>query len=248
MTAGRHDAAPRSARARLFAPLDPPWDPARLRGPRCAAIADLAARFPAGALPSASELDRGLRDLLAPAGLALVAAEPARARDDRYELRCAEQGQIPCRPGSLHDVCNALSWAAFPRAKQRSTARIAERLRRQLEAGPLLPGARDREHDRLALIDEGGLLALLGPTPLVVVVGHAIWQHEAQGVRAVRAARAELPRRAAQPEPTEASAVRAEIDEAWYELLATSQTLEAGMGQRAGVEPEDGELWRTPTP
>lgn len=185
--------------------------------------------------------------MLAPAGLMLVAAAPPRGRDDRYELSCAERGQIPCRPGSLHDVCNALSWAAFPRAKQRSTARIAERLRRQLEAGPLLPGARDREHDRLALIDEGGLVALLGPTPLVVVIGHAIWQHEAQGVRQVRAARAELPRRACEPGPADAASVRSEIDQAWCELIATAQTLEAGMGQRPGVEPRDGELWRALT-
>lgn len=231
----------------MLAPLDPPWDPARLRGPRCAAIADLAARFPAGALPSAAELDRGLRELLAPAGLALIAAAPPAGRDDRYELRCAELGQVPCRPGSLHDVCNALSWAAFPRAKRRSTARIAERLRQQLEAGPLLPGARDREHDRLALLDEGGLLALCGSTPLVVVVGHAIWQHEAQGVRQVRAARAELPRRRRDaPDGLDVAAVRAEIDEAWCELVASAEALELGMGRRAGVEPEEDELWRAP--
>ena len=230
------------------------WQPRALQGPRFAAIADLAARFPAGRLPTVAELDATLRDRLAPAGLSLVESAPAPGRrkgargrnpDDIYEIHCARTAQVPCRPDDLHDVFNALSWAAFPTAKWKLTTRIAQLQLAALAAGRGLPRARDREHDRLALLDEGGVIELrCSDGALAVVVGHAIWQHAAMAGVAVRAAKVELPapadvRRAG----ADADQVRAAIDAGWAELVAHPERLHERMTGRAGVVLEDDALW-----
>lgn len=247
------------------------WQPQALQGPRFAAIADLAARFPAGRLPTVAELDHGLRDLLAPAGISLVESRPApqrRRRQDRgradkpsagavashrspldiYEIRCAETGQVPCRPDNFHDVWNALSWAAFPRAKWQLTRRIAALQQRALASGQGLPRARDREHDRLALLDEGGVLELdCADGALAVVVGHALWQHAALASGQIRAAKVCLPAPSGMRRSCASlGEVRAAVDGAWTELVATPQRLHDAMAGRAGVLVDDDELWSAP--
>lgn len=233
--------------------------------PWLAAVADLLARWPAGALPPLAELQAGLRDHLAPHGLALVAplAAPRRRKrrpagtdasaapdlDPRtiYELRIADTGEIPTRPDNLHDLCNALSWAAFPRAKWALTRRIAELQRARLDATGRLPAARDREHDRLALLDEGGLLSLTGSEGTrAVLVGHALWQHAALGHREVRAAAVHLPQPAPPWSRASCAEVRAAVDAAWLALVTSPETLAAAMGERAGVFVDDAALWRAP--
>jgi len=100
--------------------------------------------------------------------------EPPRARKRRrrgavdpgtlYDARIVD-GWVPTRADNLHDFCNALVWATFPRAKrafhQRQHGAIAARLS---ELGPRLkslPNARTRELDGLAMLDEGGILLLV---------------------------------------------------------------------------------------
>jgi hypothetical protein len=83
-----------------------------------------------------------------------------RTADELYDGRIA-QGAVPTRARSWHDLLNALVWATFPRSKRalhgRQHALLAART-----AGPFarLPGARTREQDCLALVDEGGVLLL----------------------------------------------------------------------------------------
>ena len=81
---------------------------------------------------------------------------------DLYDGRIVEEGWVPTRPGSWHDFLNMLVWAAFPEAKWQLHARqhraVSARLGASDAAGPLtLPGARTREQDALALLDEGGV-------------------------------------------------------------------------------------------
>ncbi len=248
----------------MAALVDAPVWPASLReDPYFAAVRDLLARFPPGVLPSVEALQHGLAPYLEPHDLRLVCAVPAPRRkkakkaadaEDRkepqaafdplaiYELRLAETGEISTRPGNLHDVCNALSWAAFPRAKWALTRRIAELQRAQVAATGALPSARTREHDRLALLDEGGLIRL---GDVGIVVGHALWQHAALGHRQSRAAVVEFP---APAQPLESpAAVRAAVDEAWRGLVLDPEALHAAMAARAGEGIEERALWRAPS-
>lgn len=233
----------------MSALVDAPVWPASLReDPRFAAVRDLLALFPPDVLPSVEALQSALAPYLAVHQLRLIAAAPAPRRkkaafDPRsiYELRLAETGEIATRPGNLHDVCNALSWAAFPRAKWALTRRIAELQRAQLSATGALPSARTREHDRLALLDEGGLLRL---GDAGVIVGHALWQHAALGHRASRAAVVAFP---APPQPLDSpAALRAAADAAWRSLVTDPAALHAAMAERAGELIDEDQLWRAP--
>ncbi|MEZ4360675.1 MAG: DUF3025 domain-containing protein [Kofleriaceae bacterium] len=233
------------------------WPTRPFEDPRLAAVADLIARWPGGPVPTRAALQEGLRAHLAPAGLTLVEPAPRPRRRAAelpgaiYEQRIAATGEIPTRPGDLHDAFNALAWAAFPAAKLALTTRIAALQRARLGADGRQPGARDREHDRLALLDEGGLILLDdGAGPRGVVVGHAIWQHAALGHRDVRAAAVALPalERGARWRWGDATpeAVRARVDAAWRALVTSPERLHAAMAARAGQVIDDGALWRSP--
>jgi len=94
--------------------------------------------------------------------------EAARSYDGSITLR----GVVPSREGSLHDLMNALAWAAFPHSKRAIHARQLAALVNEVEEGSLaLPGRRSRLRDRLSMLDEGGVL-LCDPHPLVL--GHAV--------------------------------------------------------------------------
>lgn len=86
-----------------------------------------------------------------------------------YDARIAKEGCVPTRPGSWHDLMNALVWATFPLAK-----RALHRRQHELVV-PALPGEsvrRPRELDALALLDEGGLV-LTTDAPLPVLADRA---------------------------------------------------------------------------
>ena len=75
--------------------------------------------------------------------------------ESMYDARIAREGCVPTRPGSWHDLMNALVWATFPLAKR------ALHARQHGLVVPALPGEsvrRPRELDALALLDEGGLV------------------------------------------------------------------------------------------
>lgn len=186
-----------------------------MRGPWFGPVAAPAAALAAfGEWPTVAELDRALAPWLRVAGVRLVpaavpAARAGEAAAEVYELRIADDGEVPTRAASWHDLLNALQWAAFPRAKRALTARLAahqrERVAARDAAGGRWPGRRDPAHDRLALVDEGGLIVLHAaaaapPTSDTLaaaiaagdarafVFGHALLEHALSGDRTVRAA------------------------------------------------------------
>jgi|GEM_PF-3395850 len=172
---------------------DPPW-----RHRRFAPYAQLVTRLAAlPAWPTIAELDALLADHLRAVepSVRLVEQPPSPPRRRRapvdaaglYELRIADAREVPSRAGNLHDLCNALVWAVFPRAKWALSVRLAALQRARAVGATRLPGARTVVHDRLALLDEGGLL-LVGTPPVAMVFGHAILEHVVRGELAVRAA------------------------------------------------------------
>lgn len=106
---------------------------------------------------------------------------PPRRPEDLYDARIAN-GEIPTRRGSWHDYLNALVWATFPRSKAMLHARQHAVISRWLaDAGAVtpegtidkLPNARTREHDALALVDEGGIVVVGGRA---IIFGHALYE------------------------------------------------------------------------
>jgi hypothetical protein len=175
------------------------WDPARLRGPQFAHVADLIDRVATEPdWPAIERLDAAFASELRSAGVRLVEAAKTRAAllsdgtidpASLYEVRIVDQGEIPTRPRNPHDFLNALIWAAFPRSKLALTRRLAEIQRARATGRKQLPSTRSREHDRLALVDEGALLCTREAT---WIFGHAILEHAYAGERAVRGAAIDL--------------------------------------------------------
>jgi hypothetical protein len=167
-------------------------------------VRDAAARLPSlarGSWPSVAEIDRALA---AAAGVRFVRGTKSRARRDPrrpivgeqiYEIQIASRREVPTREDSAHDLLNALAWAAFPAGKWALCARLAEAQAARLAPRTWrLPGARTRRHDRLALLDEGGILvargssldepvaeALAGGRAAALVFGHALLEHALAG-------------------------------------------------------------------
>ena len=74
--------------------------------------------------------------------------------EESYLGRCVS-GRVPTRHGNLHDFLNALTWARFPKAKMAHCRRqVAYAKGRGIDTNRL----RTPEQDRLAMIDEGGIL------------------------------------------------------------------------------------------
>jgi hypothetical protein len=118
----------------------------------------------------------------APVRFEAAAAPPRRRRGpvDREALYDARivRGVVPTRPRSWHDYLNALVWATFPRAKRALHERQHRALDGRLADGArVLPPTRSREHDALALIDEGGVVLVeSGGATHLVVFGHALYE------------------------------------------------------------------------
>jgi hypothetical protein len=85
--------------------------------------------------------------------LRFVRPEPA---DPYYEIKVHETGCVQTRPGSLHDLFNALAWLAFPRTKASINARHAAAIPRE-------QGRRGRLRDLLTIFDEGGAIVSAPP-------------------------------------------------------------------------------------
>jgi hypothetical protein len=106
-----------------------------------------------------------------------------------YDARITVDACVPTRERCWHDYLNALVWGTFPRSKRA----LHEQQHRAIVTGlppdaTRLPGARSREHDALALLDEGGVVMLQAPAGRIgVVFGHAIYEGLVLGVRAMAA-------------------------------------------------------------
>lgn len=198
------------------------WQGDGLASPWFDAIRDVAAPLGDG-WPAVERIDGALAHR---AGVRFV-AEKARPRrrarrpidvESLYEVRIATRREVPTRPDSAHDLLNALAWAAFPRAKWALSSRLAAAQRERLAATPgawRLPGVRTRSHDRLALLDEGGILVAGGPGGRALIFGHALLEHALAGEIDVGGAMIDL---GVDPSGS-TSEVRARLDAALAEAL-----------------------------
>lgn len=89
-----------------------------------------------------------------------------------YDERIYVRGEVPSRAGSWHDFLNMLVWATFPTAKRAVNERQRTALRAHVVDGAAcIPGARTREQDALAMLDEGGVLVLVVAGAAQTVLG-----------------------------------------------------------------------------
>jgi DUF3025 family protein len=153
----------------------PGWAEARakLASPIFAPLAPALAKLPADRWPSPGELSAAAEGVATSRGVPVrfVAPRP-RAEEARrnYELHVAETGEVETRPGSWHDVFNALAWIAFPKAKARINAQHVAILE---EGGDEEARRRGPERDALTLFDEGGVIvASSAPELLRLIVEH----------------------------------------------------------------------------
>lgn len=72
-----------------------------------------------------------------------------------YEARIFDEGVLPVRKKSLHDLFNVLAWRTFPRAKA-----AINHIHKDAMATEL-PGKRGRCRDFLTLVDEAGVIVLV---------------------------------------------------------------------------------------
>ena len=101
------------------------------------------------------------------------------SRTELYDAVIVGRRVVPTRARMWHDFLNALVWATFPRAK----LALHERQHRAIQAwipegATELPNARTRELDAIALVDEGGVVVLLGERGerIPVLFGHALFE------------------------------------------------------------------------
>ena len=91
-----------------------------------------------------------------------------------YELDVFETGRVQTRPGSLHDLFNALAWLAFPRTKARLNAMHAA----EFPGEPRLRGAgrRGPRRDLATIFDEGGAVVVCADAALVDMLRGCRWK------------------------------------------------------------------------
>jgi len=152
-----------------------------------------------------------------------------------YDARITRERCVPTRPRSWHDFLNALVWATFPRAKlalhQRQHRALVERIP---PGARTLPATRSREHDALALIDEGGVVVLDdGHAREMVLFGHALYEGLVLGRGAMTACAIPAPVTALPSDPHARVAV---ADEALAAYLASAVLDPRGL-DRVRIEP-----------
>ena len=87
----------------------------------------------------------------------------------QYETRIAEAGEVLMRPGSVHDIFNALVWLAFPRTK---TALNAQHVTDRGNAD----GRRSRRRDAVTLLDESGLIVACADATCAALLRAHAWR------------------------------------------------------------------------
>lgn len=127
-------------------------------------------RLKGSALPSTRALTR-----LLPPGTVSVSGQPIRfvpegeLEPQDYELRVHESGRVATRRDNLHDVCNALVWARWPRLK---AALNALHLRGLPQSGN---GRRGPLRDAATLFDECGLILCSDDADLLDALRERHW-------------------------------------------------------------------------
>jgi len=112
-------------------------------------------------------------------------APPGRLSARDYEAGILDSGCVPTRPGSLHDLLNALVWLRFPRFKAALNAGHVAAMRDEAEA------RRGRRRDALTVLDESGVWVVAANEELAALLsGRAweelFWNRRDAGMRGVR--------------------------------------------------------------
>ena len=167
--------------------------------------------------------------------------------DSMYDAHIFLRGEIPSRERNWHDFFNMAIWRTFPQAKAAINKAQWEALNRWLpgSSGAKLPGARLREQDTLALLDEGGVLVIVTRAPedqtsltdedarvaieqgraTVILFGHALLEHVVTGHGEVRGASVVL---SAPSWPREQRAFLRAVDAELATCVATGASVRRG--------------------
>jgi len=170
----------------------PVWDrDALARSPWFASVRSLLERLPAGRFPDPDDLNTLARErgVLSGGGVPLAFVPPAPGPSlaaRHYEGRIFRTGEVATRPGSWHDLFNALAWLAFPRTKAVLNRLHHDELAR-LGDGP----ARGTARDVATLFDEGGIVvACAAPDLAQLLAGfewrRLFWERRADVARSMR--------------------------------------------------------------
>jgi hypothetical protein len=128
----------------------------RVQGPGFPSPAALNALLPGG--------------LVSGGGQAVRFVSSACLDDGPYEQRIHDTGQVSTRPGSWHDLFNALVWVRLPAIKR---AMNALHCRPQPDAAP---GRRGRARDALTLFDECGIVIASPDRSFLEAIARHDWQ------------------------------------------------------------------------
>ena len=105
------------------------------------------------------------------AAIRFVPPAPVREPAARYETRIFETGEVQTRPGSWHDLFNALVWLAFPRTKATLNQHHCDEIAaRRGEA------QRGTARDVLTLFDEGGVIVACADAQLARLLLDFRWK------------------------------------------------------------------------
>lgn len=139
-----------------------------------------------------------------------------------YDARISLAHEVPTRERDWHDLLNMLCFSTFPHSKFALHSRQYACLAQRIEPGMTrLPNRRTREQDALTLFDEGGVVLAADPEAVlqlraaapedtealslalcsarrlrVVPLGHALFEHEIEGIRCPGGATLVLPMQA----------------------------------------------------
>lgn len=148
-----------------------------LDSPILAPLRPAIARLPRGRWPTLGELNALAAGITTGRGrpLRFVAAHAPGMREARrcYERHIEATGEVETRPGSWHDLFNALAWITYPRAKARINAQHAAILEAR---GPQEARRRSPERDALTLFDEGGLAIASSDASLFRLIEDFAWK------------------------------------------------------------------------
>lgn len=161
-----------------------------LDAPVFAALAPLIERCPRELFPGLEELNALLSPSVTSGGGAPVRfvppAPPSRDFSAQYEICVFETGEVQTRPGSWHDLFNALVWLIFPKSKAVLNRHHYDQI--NARRGEKLRGT---ARDVLTLFDEGGIIVASADTELSALLREfrwkeLFWRQRARVLRSMR--------------------------------------------------------------
>jgi hypothetical protein len=103
------------------------------------------------------------------------------AFEQQYEVRIYRDGEVRTRPDSVHDLCNALVWLAFPKTKALLNRKHYEAMMAREDAGSGRKarqdhGSRGTTRDVLTLFDESGVIVVCSEPELEALLRGFEWK------------------------------------------------------------------------